>query len=105
MVVREEPQKLILKPILINLNPSAIAQPKSNPLTVHILPSPTTQFIPEAPAPKVEVISSALLMQYFKRLVAIVKTFATTSRKLGTAHIAWHNGWFGCWFRHGAPGP
>ena len=37
--VGEEPQKLILQPIPINLDPSATAQPKNSPLPVHILPS------------------------------------------------------------------
>ena len=38
--VEEEPQKLILQPIAINLDPSASAQPKNSSLLVHILPSP-----------------------------------------------------------------
>ena len=105
MEVGEEPKKLILQPIPINLNPSATAQPKNSPLTVHILPSTTTQFTPEAPAPKAEVIPSALPVQYFKKLVATVQIFATTSKTLATAHTAWHSGWFGCWFRHRALGP
>ena len=85
--VGEEPQKLILQPIPINLNPSATAQPKNSPLTVHILPSPAAQFTPEAPTPKAEVIPSALSVQYFK-LVAFVQTFATTSKTLAAAHTA-----------------
>ena len=101
----EEPQKLILQPIPINLDPSATAQPKNIPLTMHILPSPTAQFTPKAPAPKAEAIPFALHVQYFKKLVAFVQTFATTSKKLAAAHTAWHSRWFGCWFRHGAPGP
>ena len=101
----KEPQKLILHSIPINLDPSATAQPKNSPLTVHILPSTATQFTPEAPAPKAEVILSALPMQYFKKLVAIVQIIATTSKTLAATHTAWHSGWFGCWFRHGAPGP
>ena len=96
MEVGEEPQKLILQQIPINLNPSATAQPKNNPLTVHILPSPTTQFTPEALAPKAEAIPSALPVQYFKKLVAFVQTFATTSKTLVAAHTTWHIGWFGC---------
>ena len=56
----EEPQKLILQPIPINLDPSATAQPKNSPLTVHILPSLAAQFTPQAPAPKAEAIPFAL---------------------------------------------
>ena len=95
----EEPQKLIPKPIPINLNPNATAQPRNSPLPVYILPA--AQFTPEAPAPKAESIPSALPVQYFKKLVAFVQTFATTSKKMAAAHIAWHNGWF----RFGAPEP
>ena len=105
MEVGEEHQKLILQPIPINLNSSSTVQPKNSPLTVHILPSPTTQFTPEAPAPKAEAIPFALPVQYYKKLVAFVQTFSTTSKTLAAAHTAWHSGWFGCWFRHGAPGP
>ena len=102
--VGEEPQKLILQPIPINLNPSATAQHKNNPLTMHILPSLATQFTPEAPAPKAEAVPFALPVKYFKKLVAFVQTFATTSKILAAAHTAWHSGWFGCWFRHEALG-
>ena len=103
--VGEEPQKLILQPIPMNLNPGATAQPKNSQLTVHILPSTTAQFTPEAPAPKAEAIPSALPVQYFNKLVATVQIFATTSKTLAAAHTAWHSGWLGCWFKHGAPGP
>ena len=48
----EEPQKIILQPIPINMDPSATAQPKNSPLTVHILPSPTAQFTPKHLLPK-----------------------------------------------------
>ena len=99
----EEPQKLIPQPNPINLNPNATYQPRNSPLPVYILP--ITQFTPEAPAPKAESIPSTLHVQYFKKLVAFVKTFATTSKKMVSAHIAWHSGWFGCWFGFGAPEP
>ena len=95
MEVGEEPQKLILQPIPINLNPSATAQPKNSPLTVHILPSPAAQFTPEALVPKAEAIPSALPVQYFKKLVAFIQTFSTTSKTLAAAHTALHSGWFG----------
>ena len=101
----EEPQKLILHLIPINLDPSATAQPKNSPLPVYILPA--TQPILEEPASaaKAKASPSLPMMQNFKKLVAIVQTFATTSKTLAAAHIAWHIGWFGCWIRHGAPGP
>ena len=82
MEVGEEHQKIILQPIPINLNPNATAQPKNSQLTVHILPSTAAQFTPEAPAPKVEAIPSVLPMQYFKKLVATVQIFLTTSKTL-----------------------
>ena len=100
----EEPQKVILHPIPINLDPSAIAQPKNNPLPVHILSTPAPHATPETPITK--AISSTLpTLQNLKKLVAFVQTFATTSKTLTAAHTAWHSGWFGCWFRNGAPGP
>ena len=91
----EEPQKLFLHPIPINLDPSATAQPKNSPLPVYILP--TAQPILEEPAPaaKAKARPSLPIVQNFKKLVAIVQTLATTSKTLAAAHIAWHNGWFG----------
>ena len=53
---------------------------------VYILPTPTTQSIPEAPAAKAKVGPSALLVQNFKKLVAIVQTFTTTSKTLAATH-------------------
>ena len=77
---------------------------------VYILPSPApqptlaTKSKPAAPAPKAK--SNPLhAMQNIKRLVASVHTFATTSKKMANAYIAWHSGWFGCRFGFGAPGP
>ena len=91
----EEPQKPTSQ---------ATNSPLPSPDPVHILPSPAEQFTPKAFAPKAEAIPSALPVQYFKKLVATAQIFATTSKKLAAAHIAWHSGWFKCWFRHGAPG-
>ena len=99
----EEPQKLIPQPNPINLNPNATDQPRKSPLPVYILLA--AQFTLEAPGPKAESIPSALPMQYFKKLVAFVQTFSTTSKKMAAAHIAWHSGWFGCWFGFGVPEP
>ena len=108
----KEPQKLTLQPISMKLNPSATAQATKCPLPVapfthqvYILPSPAPQPTSKAPAPKAESIPSALPVQYFKKLVAFVQTFATTSKKMAAAHTAWHSGWFGCWFGLGAPEP
>ena len=85
--VGEEPQKLILQPSPINLDPSATAQPKNSPLPVHILPSPTTQSTPKTPATKAKA-SLSLLVQNLKKLVASAQAFATTSKTLAAAHIA-----------------
>ena len=101
---REEPQKLILHSIPINLDPNATAQPKNNPLPVHILPTPAPHATPETPTAKAIPFTLPAL-QNLKKLVAFVQTFATTSKTLAAANTAWHSGWFGCWFRHGAPGP
>ena len=75
------------------------------PEPLHTLLIPATQFTPEAPAPKAESIPSALPVQYSKKLVAFVKTFPTTSKKMAPADVAWHSGWFGCLFRFGTPEP
>ena len=92
--------------------PTTNAQATNNPLPgalypepLHTLLIPATQFTPEAPAPKAESILSALPMQYFKKLVAFVQTFASTSKNMVVAHTAWHSGWFGCWFGFRAPEP
>ena len=100
----EEPQKLILHSIPINLDPNAITQPKNNPLPVHILPTPAPHATPETLTAKVIPFTLPAL-QNLKKLVAFVQTFVTTSKTLAAAHTAWHSGWFGCWFRHGAPRP
>ena len=53
MEAGEEPQKLILHSIPINLDPSATAQPKNNPLPVHILSTPPPHATPETPTAKI----------------------------------------------------
>ena len=50
--VGEEHQRLTLYPIPINLDPSATAQPKNNPLPVNILPTPAPHATPKAPTIK-----------------------------------------------------
>ena len=65
---------------------------------------PAAQPTPEAPTGKATPFTLPAL-QNLKKLVAIVQTFVTTSKKMAAAHTAWHSGWFGCRFRHGAHGP
>ena len=73
--------------------------------SVYILPSPASQSQPKTPTTEAKAIPPLLPIQYFWKLVASIQTFATTSQTLAATHIAWQSGWFGCWFRHGAPGP
>ena len=94
---REEPQEPILQPIPMKLNSSTTAQPQNSPLPVYILPPPAAKSKPATPAPKTHA-SPSLPVQYFKKLVAFVQTFATTSKAQATAHTPWHSGWFGCRF-------
>ena len=108
----EEPQEPILQPIPTKLNPSATAQPQNNPLPVapsddrvYILPTLAEKSKLAAPAPKGKSNPSLHAMQNFKRLVASVHKFATTSKAQAVAYTAWHSGWFGCGFGFGAPGP
>ena len=109
--VVEEPQKLILKPFPTKLNPSATAQAPNSPLPaapsldqVHIMPKPAAHETHGAPTAK--AIPYALHVQYFRKLVAYVQTFATTSKTLAAAHTALHNGWLlPSWFRFGALEP
>ena len=101
----EGTQKPILQPISINVDPNATAKPKNRPLPMHILPSPASQSQPKTPATEAKAIPHLLSTQYFRKLVATAQIFATTTKKLEAAHIAWHSVWFGCWFRFGAPEP
>ena len=101
----EEPQEPILQPIPMKLNPSTTAQATYNPLPVYILPTPAANPKPSAPAPKAKSNPSLPMLKNFKRLVAIVQSFATTSKKMAAAHTAWHSGWFGCRFGFGALEP
>ena len=91
--------------------PTANAQATYYPLPVapsddqvYILATPAEKSKPAAHAPKGK--SNPLhAMQNIKRLVASVHTFATTSKKMANAYIAWHSGWFWCGFGFRAPGP
>ena len=86
----KEPQKLTLQPIPMKLNPSSTTQATYNPLLVYILPTPAANSKPAAPDPKAES-NPSLPVQNFKRLVATVQTFATTSKMMAAAHTAWHS--------------
>ena len=82
---------------------------KSNPLpaappdSVFILPMPAAQPKPQASTTK--ATPSLLVLQNIRRLVASVHTFATTSKKMANAYIAWHSGWYWCGFGFGASEP
>ena len=108
-------QEPIIQPnpqaIPIDLDTIANAKTTYNPLPaapstdqVYILPASQSQHKTPA-APKAKSNTSLHAMQNIRRLVASVHTFATTSKKMANAYIAWHSGWFGCGFGFGAPGP
>ena len=105
-IIQPNPQ-----PNPINLDTLTTAQDTKTPLpaappeSVYILPTPAQKSKPSAPAPKGKSNTSLHAMQNIRRLVASVHTFATTSKKMANAYIAWHSGWFGCGFGFGAPGP
>ena len=94
----------------IDLDTIATAQATKNPLPtapstdqVYILPASQSQHkTPAAPKAKSNPLH---VVQNFKELVASVHALATTSKKMATAYIAWHSGWFGCGFGFGTPGP
>ena len=108
----EGTQENIIQPNPIDLETTATAQDTYYPLPVapsddqvYILPTPAAKSKPSAPAPKGKSNTSLHAMQNIRRLVASVHTFATTSKKMANAYIAWHSGWFGCGFGFGTPGP
>ena len=108
----EGSQEPIIQPNPIDLDPNATAQPKNNPLLVppsadqvYILPTPAEKSKPAAPAPTGKSNPSLHAMQNFKRLVASVHKFATTSKAQAAAYTAWHSGWFWCGFGFGASEP
>ena len=94
----EEPKKNVLQPIPTELNPTANAQATYSPLPVapstdqvYILPTPGANPTPETPSPKATPFVLPML-QNFRKLVAIAQAFATASKTMAAAHIAWHNG-------------
>ena len=108
----EGTQEPIIQPNPIDLETTANAKTTYSPLPVapsdnqvYILPTPAEDPKPATPAPKARSNPSLHAMQNIRRLVASVHTFATTSKKMANAYIAWHSGWFGCGFGFGAPGP
>ena len=102
------PSPALQSPPAANPKPAA-PKAKSNPLpaappnSVFILPMPAAQPKPQASTTK--ATPSLLVLQNIRRLVASLHAFATTSKTMATAYIAWHSGWFGCGFGFGAPGP
>ena len=106
-----EPQKHVLQLIPTYLNPTANGKTTYSPLPValstdevYILPTPATQSTPKTPTTKATSIALSVL-QKFEKLVATVQAYATTSKTLAIAYIAWHSGWFGCRFGFRAPEP
>ena len=94
------------------LTEEAVEEHKENNLplpptdSVYIMPSPAPQSQPKTPTSNPKAKSNPLsAMQKFKKLVATVHAFATTSKTMAAAHIAWHSGWFGCRFGLGASEP
>ena len=79
-------------------------QAMNSPLLVYILPIPAAKSKPAAPAPKADS-STSLPVKNFKKLVANIQNFSTTSKTMAAAHTAWHSGLFGCRFGFGAPEP
>ena len=83
-------------------------QEKNLPLpptdSVYILPTPAAQSTPKTPTTK--ATPSALpVLHNIRKLVATIRAFSTTSKTLAAANVAWHSGWFGCWFGFVAPEP
>ena len=108
----EGTQENIIQPSPIGLDTITTAQDTKNPLPVapsddqvYILPTPAENPKPATPAPKARSNPSLHAIQNIRRLVASVHTFATTSKKMANAYIAWHSGWFGCGFGFGASEP
>ena len=105
----EEHQRLTLQSIPKNLDTKATSKPKDSPLPAASSPDPmytlpAAQFTPEAPNGNATPFALPWLHN-FRKLVAIAQAFATTSKKMAAADVAWHSRWFECWFRFGAPEP
>ena len=72
--------------------------------SVYILTTPTAQSTPKTPTIKATP-SPLPILQNFRKLVTTAKIFSTTSKKMAAADVAWHSGWFECWFGFGASEP
>ena len=108
----EVPKKNVIQPNPIDLDTTATAQDTKYPLLVppstdpvYIQPPPATKSTHAAPAPNHKSNPSLHVMQKFKKLVANVQAFATTSKAQAAAYTAWHSRWFGCRFGFGASEP
>ena len=64
---------------------------------------PAAHSNPKAPTTKASLALPVL--KNLKKLVATIQAYATKSKTLAIAYVAWHSGWFGCWFGFGAPEP
>ena len=64
--------------------------PAAPPESVFILPMPAAQPKPQASTTK--ATPSLLVLQNIRRIVASVHAFATTSKNMANAYIAWHSG-------------
>ena len=62
--------------------------------SLYILPTPAAHSNPEAPTIKATPFTLPVL-QNIRKLVAFVRAFATSSKTLAVAYVAWHSGWFG----------
>ena len=80
----EGTQEPIIQPNPIDLDPNAPAQPKNNPLPVYIMATPAAQPTPGAPTGTATSIALTVL-QKFKKLVATVQNFSTTSKTRAVA--------------------
>ena len=90
------------------LTEEAVEEHNNLPLpldSVHILPSPASQSQPKTSAETKAIPPFLPILQNFRKLVATAQIFATTSKTLAAADVAWHSGWFGCRFGFGAPEP
>ena len=106
----EETQKLIPQPIPIGLDPNVTAAHKSSPLpeVPSLDPNPVYFLLAAHSNPKAPTTKASLalhVLKNLKKLVATVQAYATKSKKLAVAYVAWHSGWFGCGFGYGAPEP
>ena len=72
--------------------------------SVYILPTPAAQSTLKTPTTKATP-STLPVLHNIRKLVSIVRAFATTSKTLAAADVAWHSGWFECWFGFRAPEP